>query len=86
VSTPPRAPLLGVARRGDVWLIDFNPIVGSEQAGKRPAVVVSGDHINRVSRVVLVMSCTTHRLQRGPPWGPWPNAGRWRWSVRTAAA
>ena len=29
-------------RPGDVWLADLNPVIGSEQAGRRPVVVVSG--------------------------------------------
>jgi mRNA-degrading endonuclease toxin of MazEF toxin-antitoxin module len=29
--------------RGEIWLIDLNPIRGHEQAGKRPCLVVSVD-------------------------------------------
>jgi len=29
-------------RPGDVWLADLNPVIGSEQAGRRPVVIVSG--------------------------------------------
>lgn len=32
---------------GDVWLVDLDPIVGHEQAGTRPVVVVSGNRYNR---------------------------------------
>ena len=34
-------------RSGDVWLVDLDPVVGSEQAGQRPAVIVSGRCISR---------------------------------------
>ena len=27
--------------RGEIWLVDLNPARGHEQAGKRPALVVS---------------------------------------------
>ena len=27
--------------RGEVWDVDLDPVVGHEQAGKRPALVVS---------------------------------------------
>ncbi|MEW6367885.1 MAG: type II toxin-antitoxin system PemK/MazF family toxin [Acidobacteriota bacterium] len=32
---------------GEVWLVDLNPVRGHEQAGKRPALVVSVDLFNR---------------------------------------
>lgn len=47
-------------RRGDVWTVQFNPIVGSEQGWIRPAVIVSNDLINAASPVVLVVPFTTH--------------------------
>ena len=46
--------------RGDIWIVDFNPARGSEQAGKRPALVVQNDVGNRNERypntIVLAMS------------------------------
>jgi len=33
-------------RRGDIWLVDFEPTVGSESARTRPAVIVSNDGAN----------------------------------------
>ena len=32
--------------RGEIWMIDFDPTRGHEQAGKRPALVVSDDVFN----------------------------------------
>lgn len=29
--------------RGDIWLVDFNPVLGSEANKRRPAVIVSND-------------------------------------------
>jgi mRNA interferase MazF len=34
---------LGAPRRGDIWMLDFNPGRGSEQAGRRPALVLQND-------------------------------------------
>ena len=34
------------AQRGDVWLIDFDPTRGHEQAGRRPALILSVDAFN----------------------------------------
>ncbi len=33
-------------QRGEVWLIDFDPIRGHEQAGRRPALILSVDVFN----------------------------------------
>jgi mRNA interferase MazF len=53
-------------RRGDVWLIDFGDPVGREQAGIRPAVVVSADLLNEApAGVVVVVPLTT--AARGLP-------------------
>ncbi len=46
-------------KRGDVFLVDFNPARGSEQAGYRPAVVVQNDVGNRYSPTVIVIAVTT---------------------------
>ncbi|CAN5887415.1 type II toxin-antitoxin system PemK/MazF family toxin [soil metagenome] len=42
-------------RRGEVWLVDFGEPVGREQAGTRPAVVVSTDALNEGPAGVLVI-------------------------------
>jgi mRNA interferase MazF len=54
VTNPPRSP-----RRGDIYWTDFNPSRGSEQAGYRPAVVVSLDSFNVHMPVVMVAAITT---------------------------
>ena len=51
-------------RRGEVWLIDFGEPVGREQAGLRPAVVVSPDPLNDSrAGVVIVVPVTTNRRE-----------------------
>lgn len=45
-------------KRGEVYLIRFDPTEGSEQAGTRPAVIVSRDAINRYGPVVVVCPMT----------------------------
>ena len=35
-------------RAGEVWYVDFSPQVGREQAGVRPALVISNDRFNQV--------------------------------------
>jgi mRNA interferase MazF len=47
-------------RPGDVWLVNLNPVVGSEQAGRRPAVIVSGPlHLSLPHAVVFVVPITS---------------------------
>ena len=52
-------------RRGDIYLIDFDPPkgaepkVGSEIMKLRPAVVVSRDAINKVRRTIMVVPLST---------------------------
>ena len=50
------------ARRGEIWLVDFGQPVGREQAGKRPALVVSADPLNEgPAAIVIVVPMTTAR-------------------------
>jgi mRNA interferase MazF len=47
-------------RAGDVWLADLSPGVGSEQAGRRPVVIVSGPlHLALPHGVVYVVPVTS---------------------------
>jgi len=43
-------------RRGEIYMVDFNPARGSEQAGIRPACVVSNDVANQRSPNVTVVA------------------------------
>ncbi len=38
-----------VPKRGEVWLVDFNPTVGAEIKKRRPAVILSSDAVGRLS-------------------------------------
>ena len=33
-------------RVGDVWDVEFDPVVGHEQGGRRPALIISNDEFN----------------------------------------
>ncbi len=46
--------------RGEIWLVDLNPVCGHEQAGGRPALVVSVDGFNHgPAGLVIVIPITT---------------------------
>lgn len=42
-------------QRGEIYLVNLNPIQGREQAGQRPVLVLSTDTINRLPLVVTVV-------------------------------
>ncbi len=44
--------------RGDVVLCDLNPVVGTEQAGVRPAVILQTDRANAVSPHTIIAPFT----------------------------
>ncbi len=48
-----------VVRRGDVFYADLNPVIGSEQGGIRPVVVVQNDIGNKYSPTVIVAAITS---------------------------
>ena len=51
--------------RFSVWQVDLTPTRGSEQAGYRPAVVISPDEMNRHLKTVIVAPLTT-RIRSWP--------------------
>ena len=56
--------------RGEVWLVDYEPVghtVGREQAGRRPALVISLDSFNHLSDLVLAVPITRTRRPISPP-------------------
>ncbi len=50
-------------QRGDVFWFEPDPVFGSEQAGRRPGIVLSRDAVNRASPVIIVVQLTTYRGQ-----------------------
>jgi mRNA interferase MazF len=50
-----------VPDRGDIVWLQFNPQAGHEQAGHRPALVLSPASYNRLSRLMLCCPMTSQR-------------------------
>lgn len=46
-------------RRGEIWLVNWNPARGSEQAGKRPALVVQNNIGNEHASTTIVTAIST---------------------------
>jgi mRNA interferase MazF len=48
--------------RGEIWLVNLDPVQGHEQGGKRPALVVSDDTFNQgPAGLVLVVPNTSRQ-------------------------
>ena len=43
---------MSTVRRGDIYFADLSPVVGSEQGGMRPVLIVQNDTGNRHSRTI----------------------------------
>ncbi len=46
-------------RQGEIWFANLDPAKGSEQAGKRPVVIVSGNILNDALPIVIVVPITS---------------------------
>lgn len=47
-----------MVKRGDVYYADLSPVVGSEQGGIRPVLIIQNDIGNRFSPTVIVAAIT----------------------------
>lgn len=47
-----------IVKRGDVFFADLSPVVGSEQGGTRPVLILQNDIGNRFSPTVIVAAIT----------------------------
>lgn len=48
-----------VIRRGDIYYADLRPVVGSEQGGIRPVLIIQNDTGNKHSPTVIVAAITS---------------------------
>ena len=48
-----------VVKRGDIFYADLSPVVGSEQGGVRPVLIVQNDTGNRHSPTVIAAALTS---------------------------
>lgn len=85
----------GTPERGDIFWVDLGKVasselVGSEQAGRRPVLVISPTLVNQSFPIVVVAAITT-TIRRNNPLSPVLTAGKpltsescvMSWQVRT---
>jgi len=54
-------------KRGDIYRADLDPVVGSEQGGVRPVVIIQNDIGNRHSTTVIVAAVTSRDKKTALP-------------------
>ncbi|HUK91752.1 MAG TPA: type II toxin-antitoxin system PemK/MazF family toxin [Blastocatellia bacterium] len=58
---------MSLARRGEVWLADLDPVRGSEQAGTRPVLVFQNNVVSKFTVTVLCIPFTANLRRAGLP-------------------
>jgi mRNA interferase MazF len=56
----------GKPNRGEVWLVQLDPVVGHEQGGRRPALIISADPFNHSPADLVVVILLTSRSKNQP--------------------
>ena len=48
-----------IVKRGDIFYADLSPVVGSEQGGIRPVIIIQNDIGNKYSPTIIVAAITS---------------------------
>lgn len=51
----------GIVKRGEIYYADLSPVVGSEQGGMRPVLIVQNDVGNRYSPTIIAAAITSQQ-------------------------
>ena len=54
-------------RRGDIYYADLSPVIGSEQGGIRPVLIVQNDVGNKYSPTVIAAAITSKKFKTQLP-------------------
>ena len=54
-------------KRGDIFYAELNPVIGSEQGGTRPVLVISNNTGNRHSPTVIIAPITSRTHTKAKP-------------------
>ena len=54
-------------RRGDIFYADLRPVIGSEQGGVRPVLIIQNDIGNKASPTVIVAAITSRKKKLRMP-------------------
>lgn len=53
-----------IIRRGDIFYANLNPVIGSEQGGKRPVLIIQNNIGNRFSPTVIVTALSAKTITK----------------------
>ena len=56
-----------IIRRGDIYYADLSPVIGSEQGGIRPVLIVQNDVGNKYSPTVIAAAITSQKYKNPLP-------------------
>ena len=56
-----------IVKRGDIFYADLSPVIGSEQGGIRPVLVVQNDVGNKYSPTVIAAAITSQQFKTSLP-------------------
>ena len=54
-------------KRGDIYYADLSPVIGSEQGGMRPVLIVQNDVGNKYSPTVIAAAITSQKFKTRLP-------------------
>ena len=54
-------------KRGDIYYADLSPVIGSEQGGVRPVLIIQNDVGNRYSPTVIAAAITSQQEKSNLP-------------------
>ena len=61
-------------KRGQIYYADLSPVIGSEQGGHRPVLIIQNDIGNRYSPTVIAAIITSRHTKANLPTHIWLNA------------
>ena len=56
-----------LVKRGEIYYADLSPVIGSEQGGVRPVLIVQNDVGNKFSPTVIAAAITSQRFKTNLP-------------------
>lgn len=54
-------------RKGDIFLVDLEPVKGSEQGGRRPCIIIQNDVGNKYAPTTIIAPVTSKEFTRAFP-------------------
>lgn len=56
-----------IIKRGEIYYAELNPVIGSEQGGTRPVLIISNNTGNRYSPTVIIAAITSRQTKNKMP-------------------